>query len=74
MHTPLNVSLPLPLHIVGDVRHFHAFVDTFSYLPILSELLLVDYVVIFTPLFSRDPFPLQQRFLTAYNKRRRDVF
>lgn len=46
MHAPIDVALPLPLHIVGDVRHFHAFVDTFSYLPNFSELLLVDYYVL----------------------------
>lgn len=46
MHAPINVGLPLPLHIVGEVRHFHAFVEAFSYLPRSSDLLMVDYYVL----------------------------
>ena len=46
MHEPIDISLPLPLHVVGDVHHFHTFVDTFSYIPRSSELLLVDYYVL----------------------------
>lgn len=46
MHDPIDIALPLPLHIVGEVRHFYAFVEAFSYLPKSSELLLVDYYVL----------------------------
>lgn len=46
MHGPIDLSLPLPLLIVGEVRHFHAFVEAFSYLPRTSDLPLVDYYVL----------------------------
>lgn len=46
MHAPIDISLPLPLHIVDDVRHFHTFIDTFGYVPNSSDLLLVDYYVL----------------------------
>lgn len=46
MHDPIDIALPLPLHIVGEVRNFYAFVEAFSYLPRSSDLLLVDYYVL----------------------------
>jgi len=43
MHGPIEIPFPLPLHVVGDVRHFHTFVETFKYIPNSSHLLQVDY-------------------------------